>query len=520
MSSAKQKAGSAKGGHAVASQKEPWTEQASSFIGFFIYLLILKTFFLPLFIIPTGSMAETLYGEHTIHTCTNCGVEYPVGPVPRSADPRHNIGPMYFQCPNCRWQAETDEPEVRQRRGMAGDRIFVHGWASDWPLNKLDPIQRWDVVVFKVPTDGLTNYIKRLVGLPGEKLEIIDGDLFVNDRMARKTPEAQEALWFAYYDQNYPPLEPSRLVGERGPYHPHWLPQEPDSPWSGLDERTIRFAGEDVERATIQFGTSPVEPDRPGRIEDVYAYNVPAHLFEYNVVRDVRLAAVVGFEGAPVSEGYVELSITRGAEEFRSRLQADGMLTLVTDGRTLGPVHVDASQPVRLALAYVDGTARVELDGHAVPPLMLDREITADMARRTAPQRSPHIRIAAGRANLRLNHVRIDRDVYYTQPKHAADRPTFATEGNPLTLGPDEYFVLGDNSPNSLDARVAFARPDMDPVGPHLKAAYARGEYQLGTVPADQMIGRAFFVYWPGFLPLSSNGPNILLDAGRARWIR
>jgi hypothetical protein len=57
-------------------------------------------------------------------------------------------------------------------------------------------------------------------------------------------------------------------------------------------------------------------------------------------------------------------------------------------------------------------------------------------------------------------------------------------------------------------------------VGPHLKDALARGEFHPGTVPADQMIGRAFFVYWPGCAPLTSAGPNLLPDLGRARWIR
>ena len=56
-------------------------------------------------------------------------------------------------------------------------------------------------------------------------------------------------------------------------------------------------------------------------------------------------------------------------------------------------------------------------------------------------------------------------------------------------------------------------------LGPHLRAAYEQGTYELGTVPADQMIGRAFFVYWPGFMPLSSKGPNLLPDLGRVRWI-
>ena len=45
-------------------RKEPVIEQIASFVWFFVLLLVFKGFFLPLFIIPTGSMAETLCGAH------------------------------------------------------------------------------------------------------------------------------------------------------------------------------------------------------------------------------------------------------------------------------------------------------------------------------------------------------------------------------------------------------------------------------------------------------------------------
>ena len=42
-----------------------------------------------------------------------------------------------------------------------------------------EPI-RGDVVVFKTPTDNRTDYIKRLIGMPGDLIQFIDGDLFIN----------------------------------------------------------------------------------------------------------------------------------------------------------------------------------------------------------------------------------------------------------------------------------------------------------------------------------------------------
>ena len=35
--------------------------------------------------------------------------------------------------------------------------------------------------MFKTPSDNRTDYIKRVIGLPGEKLQFINGNLFIND---------------------------------------------------------------------------------------------------------------------------------------------------------------------------------------------------------------------------------------------------------------------------------------------------------------------------------------------------
>lgn len=62
------------------------------------------------------------------------------------------------------------------------DRIFVNKFLyplREWMGDK-EPIKRGDIVVLLYPEDPSKSYIKRVVGLPGERIEIEDGRLFIN----------------------------------------------------------------------------------------------------------------------------------------------------------------------------------------------------------------------------------------------------------------------------------------------------------------------------------------------------
>lgn len=49
--------------------------------------------------------------------------------------------------------------------------------------HKIWPLKRGDVVVFHYPRNTKKNYIKRLIGLPGEKIELVAGKLYINDKL-------------------------------------------------------------------------------------------------------------------------------------------------------------------------------------------------------------------------------------------------------------------------------------------------------------------------------------------------
>ena len=78
---------------------------------------------------------------------------------------------------------------------LVGDRIFVskykYGYSKhSFPFspnvtNKRFFIQepvRGDLVVFKTPEDNRTDFIKRLIGLPGDTIQFVNGEIFINDK--------------------------------------------------------------------------------------------------------------------------------------------------------------------------------------------------------------------------------------------------------------------------------------------------------------------------------------------------
>ncbi len=94
---------------------------------------------------------------------------------------------------------------------LVGDYLFVAKYSYGYSRHSLPlslPLipgrlfmsepERGDVAVFKLPTDNKTDYIKRIVGLPGDRVQMKKGRLYINDRMlARKRIED-----FVFTDEN------------------------------------------------------------------------------------------------------------------------------------------------------------------------------------------------------------------------------------------------------------------------------------------------------------------------------
>src|SRR5579864_3450508 len=95
----------------------------------------------------------------------------------------------------------SDEPNLYR-----GDYIIVTKWSYGWSKNSIPfspplfsgrvfenslvsaPPKRGDIIVFKLPSSGHVDFIKRLIGLPGDHIQMKGGHLFINDKPVTDTP--------------------------------------------------------------------------------------------------------------------------------------------------------------------------------------------------------------------------------------------------------------------------------------------------------------------------------------------
>ena len=116
-----------------------------------------------------------------------------------------------------------------------------------------------------------------------------------------------------------------------------------------------------------------------------------------------------------------------------------------------------------------------------------------------------------GSGSLTLSHITLSRDICYTEMRYGNSGEYGRATKDPFVLEKDQFFVLGDNSPNSEDCRW-WDRPGL--------ANKGLPEYREGIVPRDYLVGKALFVYWPsGFKPFAQFPFGIIPNIGGLHFI-
>ncbi|MGD9636423.1 MAG: signal peptidase I [Pirellulales bacterium] len=585
-------------------------ETIESIVIAFVLAFLFRTFEAEAFVIPTGSMAPTLMGAHKDVDCIKCGHRFRVN----SSDENGEDAQRWFaemragvldpteaklrldqttclagMCPNCRYMnplrpglaidaaERIDAGEVSTQKKYNGDRILVNKYI----YTVSDP-QRWDVVVFKYPGNAQMNYIKRLVGLPGETIRVFQGDLFTSTKekpadelelrqedftIARKPADVALAMRQLVHDTDYDPVE---LYKAGWPLR--WKPQGDASGWkvdAEAEDLTVRqrysvAAPEGktdwlryrhvvptyvdwrrVEDYTIASANGSPNDTKPGSyaqpqlVTDFNAYNTRVSDSSVNAnhnlevdgrkmglhwVGDLMVDADVTVEEA---KGELILDLVEAGKHFSATIDlATGQATLRAgddpEYKPTAQTSVRSPGSYHLALANFDDQLRlwvngslVEFDGNTeydVDKVFGGRDAIIPQTSDSDPGDLAPVGIGARGTKLAVDRLQVWRDIYYvadssnrsraydpvTDFNHPLDMTLLSLPFDPklwprlserhhvdFPLRDGQFFVMGDNSPESSDARLWSSG---DPNGGKPGGAYL--ERQL-------LIGKALCVYWP-----------------------
>ena len=485
-----------------------------SFISLFVAVLLFRTFAAEGYMISTGSMAPCLLGFHKRVECPTCGATFPFGVAYDTDDDANSEelarGRTRALCPNC-GQKAIDLSEVPRNHG---DQLLVNKQAYLYRAP-----QRWEIVVFRNPAKPTEAYVKRVVGLPGEKIQLHEGDVIIDGQRVRKDFDRQRAMRILVHDHDHRPhrdpgFQPhwqpvaeeavdvsagakpvGWLVAENGfelregnerrpdrePFHwveyLHWvragglhetsvaLSHWPvDLPPSSVPAIGLRF---DPQAARLGFtGVLPVETAQRvasltedpafrkalqelreeshiAPLIDNYGYNPNEGGAVPNPVRDVMLSARVEWERG---SGEFAIQMNDGEQDFTvvfdtSRREVR-LFTGAGDAPAVTgdwPTSLDKGATIEVSL--FDSQVSVAVNGQSVLEPLPFETPTGTPAPHSA------VRFGARGLDARVDQLRLYRDVYYTssRARHGVNRPH--------SLGPDDFFMLGDNSPLSHDSR-------------------------------------------------------------------
>jgi signal peptidase I len=384
----------------------------------FIMALVIRCFCIEVFKIPSSSMEPTLLGDisdnHSRAGCIFADYHVPPAPPPPRIDT------------------------------ASGDRIMVTKY-----YYAFSAVERFDVLVFKFPLNQAKNFIKRVVGLPDEWLQIHRGNLYVSKeekgpyQIARRTPRTQDSIWIN------PAIGSSGYLSSRDDFNRTWDSEKPPG-----RREAAHFEVKDGELSTVE---------KDGERSSLFSYQ---HKYLDNgaaePVDDVRI--VFDFE-LTSPKGQVFAEVVNSYGRFEARLDTDGASELryhkpgsekkeqPTTQIPLKDVHLSTDRRYKLELAIFDGMAYVRVnDGERAkhPFITTKEEITTT--------ESPDRRIAFGSrgATFKVRNIAVGRDIYYKGRN--LERDLGLAEDTPLHIGSGQYLMMGDNVANSHDSRAWVQR--------------------------------------------------------------
>lgn len=347
------------------------------------------------------------------------------------------------------------------REAGVHDRLLVDKLCYAWGEPK-----RWDIAVFRYPIRLIQSYVKRIVGLPGDRFIIAGGNLVPVDAAGkeqtplRRPAKLQSRIWMNLF--------PARMHIDGGTraLESFFSPQ-PTRGWT--EEGGVLQVSNEPQRSVTLSYVDSAHGGVCNRIYDGHATSVARAMrsspelggIPYEGVPDARIGFTLT-PSAAVDDVSIELDVKRtGKKSLRFGLTAtggQGKLWIKEDGREVKasesfPFALPLDSATAVRFTHLDGQLRAEHDGtvagelECLPYLVLDE---VEMQPRSGASGSyvsgvaPFIAVRGG-GTLRFGDLTIDRDLHYkrgTVPK-----------GQPIEVPAGHYFMMGDNPDQSADAR-------------------------------------------------------------------
>ena len=455
---------------------------------------ILRIFVVEAFKIPTGSMAPTLLGQHKSVKCPNCSWKFKAN---------HSLN--YVKCSNCFYKIRISG--YRKRGGnriLVNKFTYDFGNPERWdvavfkyPFNEVTCIscgfsssqsmlcetcsntvkkenyfkakvnsikgsfgvgQYHKIACKSCDTLGAIlcnscgstnvrvvrkNYIKRLIGLPNDKLQIVNGDIYINDKIERKPEKVQESLWVQIFNSNYPAKQEIVQIWEAN-----------DEFWDiSAKQLQLQLPAGAEQKSYISYKR---------RITDFTVYNngiSDAINGDIMINFDVSVSGMNG--GISIilqeNENKIEAFVSTVTGMKESYLKVSGSIV-----KSDAEAFIEPGKEYNIGFANVDNKITLKLNDSVV----FSHTYDTDLSSLKDYTKFSELKFGGNNTAAVFKNISIFRDVYYSD---AGEWGTL----KPVEIGNKEYFFLGDNSRNSNDSR--FWR----------------------IVPESNMVGKAFMVFWP-----------------------
>ncbi|HYC77393.1 MAG TPA: signal peptidase I [Planctomycetota bacterium] len=335
-----------------------------------------------------------------------------------------------FQVPT-----ESMEPTIIGRQEW-GDRILV---------DRLDYLgrdpERYDIVVFRYPLSRQVNYVKRAVGMPGESLEIWNGQILAGPRGgARVCTRKPDAVQESIFEGN--PVVPEADVEDLdvSRFARHWRAGGAEIKARDGGVAVVAPAKEerlfDNKFAVTNARTDPYAADAEGKQGGAEACG--------DVRFDVKVRPEAGAEAALLE--IVDPSNAGRALRLELALEGSAAPSTLLFGRekfgdaALAAVRLKPGAETRVVFDNVDQRVTVTIDGKRV----FRRDYDVAPGKDVGLGQATRLKAGARGGAVGFTRLAVFRDLHYS---------VYPTAPTAFDVPEGSYLMFGDNSPNSLDAR-------------------------------------------------------------------